>query len=513
MNKQPLMLMILDGWGYREPCSDNSVTLANPQNFYRLKNEYPFTLLKCSGKDVGLPEGQMGNSEVGHLNIGSGRIVFQEITRINNAIEDGSFFTNPEFARAVEYVRKSNGALHLMGLLSDGGVHSHIDHLYALLQLAKMHGVDNVYIHVFLDGRDVGPKTGAGYIGQLQKKLEEIGVGNIATIGGRFYGMDRDNRWERVEKAYNAMVLGEGIKAPNAFAAIESSYELRVTDEFVEPAVIIDENSRPVGQVRDGDSLIFFNFRADRARQITKAFVEASFRNFTRKVWPQIFFVCMTQYDITIKAPVAFPPQDLRNTLGEILAREGMRQLRIAETEKYAHVTFFFNGGIEEPYPGEDRILIPSPKVETYNLKPEMSAPEVTARVIQELERDFYDVIVINYANPDMVGHTGVLEAAVQAVKAVDNCLIQVVDKVLEKKGIVLITADHGNCEMMLCPETGNPFTSHTTNMVPFILVADRYRGYKLRSGCSLRDIAPTMLVLLGLDIPEEMTGKPIIEL
>jgi len=511
MVKNPLVLMILDGWGIRPACEDNAVTLADPQNFYHLKANYPHTLLKCSGKDVGLPEGQMGNSEVGHLNIGSGRIVYQEITRISNAVEDESFFFNQEFIKAIEYAKNNGGALHLMGLVSDGGVHSHLDHLYALLHLMKLSNMKRVYIHAFLDGRDVGPKSAIEYINALEQKIETVGIGEIATLGGRFYGMDRDNRWERIEKAYNAMVLGEGHKAPNAFAAIQESYESRVTDEFVEPVVIINEDAEPVGLIQDGDSLIFFNFRADRARQITKAFVETELNNFERKVRPEIYYVCMTQYDISIEAPVAFKPQNLNNTLGEVLAREGLRQLRIAETEKYAHVTFFFNGGVERPNAGEDRILIPSPDVETYNLKPEMSAQEVTARTLEELDRDFYDVIIMNYANPDMVGHTGVLNAAVKAVKTVDECMIQVVNRVLEKDGTVIITADHGNCEMMVCPETGNPYTAHTTNRVPFILVSNNYIDRHLRSGTSLRDIAPTMLALLGIEIPEEMTGKPLV--
>jgi len=504
--------MILDGWGNRTPCEDNAVTLACPQNFYYCKANYPCTLLKCSGKDVGLPEGQMGNSEVGHLNIGSGRIVYQEITRISSAVEDESFFYNEQFIKAIEYAKKSAGSLHLMGLISDGGVHSHLDHLYALLHLARLHNLKRVYIHAFLDGRDVGPKSAAEYINTLEQKLETIGLGKIATIGGRFYGMDRDNHWERIERAYNAMVLGEGNKAPNAFAAIQDSYEARTTDEFVEPTVIINENAEPIGSIQDGDSLIFFNFRADRARQIIRAFTEKEFSAFKREVRPEVYYVCMTQYDINLQVPVAFLPQNLNNTLGEVLGQKGLKQLRIAETEKYAHVTFFFNGGVEKPNPGEDRILIPSPEVETYNLKPEMSARELTMRTLEELDRDYYDVIIMNYANPDMVGHTGVLKAAVKAVQTVDECLKKVVDRVLEKEGTVIITADHGNCECMVCPETGNPFTAHTTNKVPFILISNKFRNRKLREDVSLRDIAPTILALLGIDIPEEMTGKPMLE-
>ncbi|SHG76269.1 phosphoglycerate mutase [Thermosyntropha lipolytica DSM 11003] len=511
MRKKPMMLVILDGWGYREEEEANAVYLARPENFNSCWEKYPHTLLRCSGLDVGLPAGQMGNSEVGHLNIGAGRIVYQEITRITRAIEDETFFTNPQFLKAAEYARTNGGALHLLGLLSDGGVHSHIDHLFALLRFAKMQGLDKVYIHAFLDGRDVGPKTAEEYIDKLVKKMQVMGVGQIATIGGRFYGMDRDKRWERVEKAYRAMVMGEGLKAPNPYAALQASYEKRVTDEFVEPTVITDEKGEPVGLVKDGDSIIFFNFRADRARQITRAFVDQDFSGFKREKHPRVYFVCMTQYDITIDAPVAFPPQDLSNTLGEVLAKEGLRQLRIAETEKYAHVTFFFNGGVEEPNPGEDRILIPSPQVETYNLKPEMSAYEVTQRVLEEIDKDVYDVIILNYANPDMVGHTGVLEAAVKAVKAVDECLGRVIEKVREKGGSLIITADHGNCEVMVCPVTGQPFTAHTCEKVPFILVDDDYIGYNLQEEGALRDIAPTMLHLLGIEIPQEMTGKPLL--
>jgi len=503
--------MILDGWGLRDTDQGNAITLADPRNFYRLWDEYPSTCLKCSGLDVGLPRGLMGNSEVGHLNMGSGRIVFQEITRISSAIEDGSFYKNRELNAAMDYAQKNKGAVHLMGLLSDGGVHSHMEHIYALLQLCQDRGMKNVYVHAFLDGRDVNPKSAAQYVTALEKKMNELGVGKIASLSGRYYAMDRDNHWERIEKAYDALVLGEGVKAPNAYAAIENSYEARVNDEFVEPVVIVDDKGDPVATIKDGDGLIFFNFRADRARQITRAFVEPVMDKFERRLRPRIYYVCMTQYDATIDAPVAFLPQNLDNTLGEVLGEHHLHQLRIAETEKYAHVTFFFNGGVEEPNPGEDRILVPSPNVATYNLQPEMSAPEVTARVLKAIERDYYEVIIINFANPDMVGHTGVLEAAVQAVKTVDECMAQIVDAVLTRGGCVLITADHGNCEMMICQETGGPHTAHTTDQVPFILAGDRFKGQSLRADASLRDIAPTMLALLGIPIPEEMTGKPLI--
>jgi 2,3-bisphosphoglycerate-independent phosphoglycerate mutase len=513
MTIKPVVLMILDGWGLRDMDQGNAITLADPRNFYRLWNEYPSTCLKCSGLDVGLPQGLMGNSEVGHLNLGSGRIVFQEITRISSAIDDGSFFENKEFNAAVDHALQHQGAVHLMGLVSDGGVHSHMEHIYALLKLCRDRGVTNVFVHAFLDGRDVAPKSAAQFIMALEKKMQELGVGKVASLAGRYYAMDRDNHWDRIEQAYNALVLGEGAKAPNPYAAIENAYEARVTDEFVEPVVIVDEQGNPVATIKDGDGLIFFNFRADRARQITRAFVDPLMDKFQRRVRPQVYYVCMTQYDATIDAPVAFLPQNLDNTLGEVLAEHDLRQLRIAETEKYAHVTFFFNGGVEEPNPGEDRILVPSPNVATYNLKPEMSAPEITARVLEAIASDLYEVIILNFANPDMVGHTGMLDAAIQAVKTVDECMAQVVDAVLARQGCVLLTADHGNCEMMVCQDTGSPHTAHTTDQVPFILIGDQFKGQSLRKDASLRDVAPTMLALLGIPIPEEMTGRSLIDL
>ena len=389
-------------------------------------------------------------------------------------------------------------------------MHSDLAHVYALLDLCKIQNISQVYVHAFLDGRDVAPQSAMDYINQLENKMREIGVGRVATLGGRYYGMDRDNRWDRIEKAYHAMVLGEGLKAATPQAAIQSSYEARITDEFMEPVVIIDESSRPVGNIKDGDSAIFFNFRADRARQISHTLTDPVMDKFKRRAWPDIHYVCMTQYDLHLLAPVAFPPQNLDNTLGEVLADAGLKQLRIAETEKYAHVTFFFNGGVEEANPGEDRMLIPSPKVATYNLRPEMSAVEISDRVLAEIDKDYYDVIIMNYANPDMVGHTGILEAAVQAVKTVDQCLIRVVEKVREKNGTVLLTADHGNCEKMQDAENGCPFTAHTTEKVPFILVDNRYQGRQLKEG-SLRDLAPTMLGLMGLAIPSEMTGQSLL--
>ena len=510
MAKAPVVLMILDGWGDREDCADNAIYLAKPGNFNRLKADYPNTLLKCSGNEVGLPRGQMGNSEVGHLNIGAGRIVFQEITRISKAIEDRSFFANQEFLKALEFAQQHNGAVHLMGLVSDGGVHSEMTHLFALLELCKEQQIKSVFIHAFLDGRDVAPQSAMDYISRLETRMSQLNIGRIASLGGRFYGMDRDNRWDRIEKAYHSIVLGLGPQAASAQAAIERSYEGRVNDEFMEPVVIVDEKGQAIGKITDGDSVIFFNYRADRARQISHSLLDKEMDKFERPYVPAIHYVCMTQYDVNLMAPVAFPPQNLDNTLGEVLSAAGLTQLRIAETEKYAHVTFFFNGGVEAANPGEERILISSPKVATYNLQPEMSAVQVTQQVLQEIDRDKYDVIIMNYANPDMVGHTGILEAAVKAVQAVDQCLIQVVNKVQEKNGAIIITADHGNCEMMVDPDKGCPFTAHTTDKVPFILVDDKYRGKQLREG-SLRDVAPTMLGLLGLPAPPEMSGSTLL--
>lgn len=511
MSNKPMLLMVLDGWGTGSHCDGNAITNANPRNFYRFREEYAATELKCSGKDVGLPAGQMGNSEVGHLNMGAGRIVYQEISRISNAIEDGSFFENPVLRAAVQSARDKQAAVHLMGLLSDGGVHSHMEHILALLDLCRREEAERVYVHAFLDGRDVGPKTAPQYLQQLDEYMKSIGLGRFATISGRFYAMDRDNRWDRVEKAYSALVCGEGNPAPNWAAAMESSYEARITDEFVEPVVIVDSQGEPIATVNDNDSIIFFNFRADRAREITRAFVDEDFSHFERQRRPRVNYVMMTQYDVTIDAPIAFEPQNLKQTLGEVLAQNGLRQLRIAETEKYAHVTFFFNGGVEKPNVNEERILVPSPTVKTYNMKPEMSAVEVTDRVVAAIDQDCYDVIIMNYANPDMVGHTGILDAAIEAVRVVDQCLARVTERVLAHDGVVLMTADHGNCETMQCPITGGPFTAHTNNKVPFILISDRLKEARLREGGALCDIAPTMLELLNIDIPREMTGRSLI--
>jgi 2,3-bisphosphoglycerate-independent phosphoglycerate mutase len=513
MAKQPMVLIILDGWGSREASPDNAITQAHPVHFWDLQDRYPHTLLECAGNSVGLPRGQMGNSEVGHLNIGAGRVVYQEITRIDHAIEDGSFYRNPAFLEALNLIRQNGGKVHLMGLLSDGGVHSELSHLYALLQLCRDNQVDKVFVHGFLDGRDVPPQSALDYINELEMKMRAIGIGQIATLGGRFYGMDRDNHWERIEKAYNAMVMGEGPSIATAAAAITASYAAGITDEFMEPAVLVDAVGQARAKIEDGDSIIFFNFRADRARQISRALVDREMPRFQRRARPATHFVCMTQYDVDLPAAVAFAPQNLNNTLGEVLAQSGLKQLRIAETEKYAHLTFFFNGGVEEPNQGEERILIPSPRVATYDLQPAMSAREITARILAEIDRDYYDVIFVNYANADMVGHTGILAAAIEAIHVLDECLAQVVERVLQKEGVTMITADHGNAEKMVDTVTGAPFTAHTTDKVPFILAAEAYRGQTLREHGSLQDIAPTLLKLMGIEIPPEMTGTPLTQI
>lgn len=509
MPKQPLALIILDGWGLRSEKRGNAVAQANTPTLAHLLLEYPHTSLAASGEVVGLPHGQMGNSEVGHLNIGAGRIVYQELTRISRAIRDKSFFANPVLKGAMAKARTADGALHLMGLLSDGGVHSHIEHLYALLELAKTEGLKNVFIHCFLDGRDVPPSNALEYIVPLEQKCRSLGIGQIATVMGRYYAMDRDRRWERVEKAYKAMVYSDGQKVGQAEDAVKQAYERGETDEFVQPTVVTGADGSAAA-VRDGDTIIFFNFRPDRAREITRSLVDEDFDGFDRGAQrPHVQFVCMTQYDKTIPAPVAFAPQSFTNTLGEVLAQNQLTQLRIAETEKYAHVTFFFNGGVETPNPGEERILIPSPKVATYDLKPEMSAPEVADKLVTQLAEDKFDVIICNFANPDMVGHTGNMEAAVAAMEAVDKCLSEVVPELLKRGGTAIITADHGNAEYMK-DDGGNPVTAHTTDPVPFILVGEKFKQAKLHEG-TLADIAPTMLQILGLTQPAEMTGKSLL--
>lgn len=509
MAKKPVMLMILDGFGIAPKSEGNAVEVAKKPNFDKLIAKYPHTQLQASGLEVGLPEGQMGNSEVGHLNIGAGRVVYQELTRITKEIKEGTFFTNESLNLAVDNAKKNNSALHLMGLLSDGGVHSHIDHLKGLLDLAKKAGLTKVFVHCFMDGRDVAPGSGKDFITQLETYMAEIGVGKIATVNGRYYAMDRDNRWERVELAYNAMVLGTGETATSAIECMEKSYHDNKSDEFILPCVI-EEDGRPVASIKTGDSVIFFNFRPDRAREITRAINDKTFEGFKRETL-NLTFVTMTQYDKTLEGVnVAYTPNSFENTLGEYVASKGLNQLRIAETEKYAHVTFFFNGGVEKENENEDRALIASPKVATYDLKPEMSAFEVTDELIERLNSDKYDMIILNFANPDMVGHTGVIEAAVKAIETVDTCLGKVVDKVLEKDGSVFITADHGNAEMMIDFSTGNPFTAHTTEPVPFVWVSNHTEGKSLESG-KLADIAPTMLVEMGLEVPSEMTGKNLI--
>lgn len=509
MSKKPVMLMILDGFGIAEKSEGNAVALANKPNFDRLVKEYPNTQLQASGMAVGLPEGQMGNSEVGHLNIGAGRIVYQELTRITKAIEDGDFFENEALMKAMKNAKENNASLHLMGLLSDGGVHSHIEHLKGLLEFAKKEGLQKVYVHAFMDGRDVPPSSGKDFIIKAEEMMKEVGVGQIATVSGRYYAMDRDNRWERVQLAYNAIVLGEGEKASSAVEVIDNSYHDEKTDEFVLPCVI-EEDGHPTATIKNGDSVVFFNFRPDRARELTRAINDKEFAGFNRETL-DLTFVTMTQYDKTLeRVNIAFKPQTLVNTLGEYVSSKGLEQLRIAETEKYAHVTFFFNGGVEKENPGEERKVIPSPKVATYDLKPEMSAYEVTDELLNRLDQDKYDMIILNFANPDMVGHTGVVQAAVKAIEAVDECLGKIVDKVLEKDGTVFITADHGNAETEIDFSTGNPFTAHTTNPVPFVWVSNNINGRTLKSG-KLADIAPTMLNVMNLEVPEEMTGECLI--
>lgn len=505
---KPVLLCILDGFALRDEIEGNAVAQARKPNFDRYWKSYPHTTLKASGNAVGLPDGQMGNSEVGHLNIGAGRIVYQDLTRITKSIQDGAFFENEVFLGAIEHVKKHGSQLHLCGLLSDGGVHSHIDHLFALLELASRKQVTDVFVHAFLDGRDVAPDSGIKYIEQLQQKIAEIGVGKIATVQGRYYAMDRDKRWDRTEKAYRAMVYGEGTTYSKPQQAITDSYNQGVYDEFVLPVVIVDAENKPVGQVKDNDAIIFFNFRPDRAIQLSMAFTNEEFREFDRGRRPQnLYYVCLTHYSESVKGHIAYQSVNLENTFGEVVAQNQLQQLRIAETEKYPHVTFFFNGGREEPFPGEERILIHSPKVATYDLKPEMSAYEVTDALLEELEKEKYDVVILNFANPDMVGHSGKLEPTIRAVEAVDECLGKVVDCVLKKGGVAVITADHGNADMVI-DEKGNPHTAHTTFPVPFIVTDP---SVTLRDGGILADISPTLCHLLKIEQPKEMTGKSLI--
>ncbi|HEY6010512.1 MAG TPA: 2,3-bisphosphoglycerate-independent phosphoglycerate mutase [Nitrospirota bacterium] len=511
MSDKQVLLIVLDGWGINLSREGNAVALAKTPTYTRIVNESPHTELSASGEAVGLPEGQMGNSEVGHLNLGAGRVVYQDSTRISKAIRDGEFFQNPVLIAAMDSVLRTGGNLHLMGLLSDGGVHSRLDHLFAMLDLAKARGVANVFFHAFLDGRDTPPSSALQYIKQLEDHMAGIGVGRIATVSGRYYAMDRDKRWDRIQKAYDALVLGDGIRKYSATDAVQESYAHDRTDEFMMPTVLFDRASNaPLAPILDRDAVIFCNFRSDRAREITRALTDPGFDGFKRPVVPKLSsFVCLTTYDESFNLPVAFSPARLTNILGEVLSTRGIRQLRIAETEKYAHVTFFFNGGEEPPFPLEDRILVPSPRdVATYDKKPEMSAREITSKLVENIQSRQYGFILVNYANPDMVGHTGIMEAAVKAVEVLDECLERVVSAAREAGMDVLITADHGNIEMMADASTGQPHTAHTTDPVPFIAVNKKVT---LRDGGMLADVAPTVLALMEIPVPPEMTGKSLI--
>ncbi len=526
MRQKPVVLMVLDGYGLTDHTEGNAVYMAKTPVMDKLKETCPFVQGKASGMAVGLPEGQMGNSEVGHMNIGSGRVIYQDLTLITKYIQDGEFFKNEELLRAINNCKENNSDLHVWGLLSDGGVHSHINHLFAILEMCKKENFDRVYVHPFFDGRDTPPASGKDYLKQLMDEIEKIGVGAVASLSGRYYAMDRDNNWDRVQKTYDSLVTGEGQKANDPLQAMQDSYDNGVTDEFIVPTVIVKEDGSPVSLVKENDSVIFFNFRPDRARQITKAFCftdediakqpgeadsSKSMKSLKRPGYIPTTFVCFKDYDETIPNKyVAFKKVEIKNTFGEILAKEGLKQLRTAETEKYAHVTFFFNGGVEDPNPGEDRLLVNSPAVATYDLQPEMSAPEVSKGLNEAIRSGKYDVIVINFANPDMVGHTGVISAAVSAVEAVDQCLGSAVEAVKEMDGVLFICADHGNAEQMINYETGNPHTAHTTNPVPFILY-NYDENYGLREGGALCDIAPTLLEIMGIDQPEDMTGQSLL--
>src|SRR3989475_952440 len=514
---KPIILTVLDGWGYRPQVEGNAIALARKPNYDELVRKFPNTLIHTSGPYVGLPEGQMGNSEVGHLNIGAGRIIHMDITRIDHAISTGAFFKNELLLKAMQRGRERQ--LHLLGLVSDGGVHSHIEHLFALLRMARENKVERVFVHCFMDGRDTPPNSGIDYLRQLQQKMREYGVGRIATVMGRYYAMDRDNRWERIERAYRAMVHGEAeYKSSDAIEALRRSYEQGVTDEFVVPIVITESSPSgaaaglPVGQIRDDDAVIFFNFRADRARQTTRALAEPGFDKFTDPKRPKnLFFVAMTQYDKTFTwLPYVFGPEKVEHILAHVFAEMNLKNLRLAETEKYAHVTYFFNGGVEKPFPGEERILVPSPKVATYDLKPEMSASGIADTVVKAVEDGTFDVIIVNFANADMVGHSGKIEPTVKAVETVDACLGRIESVVRSKGGAMLITADHGNAEMLIDPQTGGPHTAHTTNPVPFIMVAENRKQFSLKPNCSLQDISPTVLGMLGVSQPKEMTGHDL---
>ncbi len=527
---KPLVLVILDGWGYAPPSKANAISLARKPTYDKFLAEYPSTLIHTSGRYVGLPTGQMGNSEVGHLNIGAGRVVYMDITRIDLMIENAEFFSNPVLLAAMKHARGGGRRLHLCGLLSDGGVHSMNTHLYALLRMAKQNGVERVFMHCFMDGRDTLPTSGAGYIEQLQQKMRETGVGRIATVEGRYYAMDRDKRWERIAKAFNAMVKssGEGGRCADPVQGMKDSYNKGVTDEFVMPFVVTDDRGEPLAAIRDDDAVINFNFRADRARQITRALTRESGLTsdggrglpdaaaldaaIPRDQVPRnLHYVCMTQYDQAFTLPYVVPPEKLENILANVMAQLNMRNLRVAETEKYAHVTYFFNGGVEQPFPGEERVLIQSPKVATYDLKPEMSAFGVAEAVTKAIEKGAFDVIVVNFANADMVGHSGKIEPTVKAIETVDSCLDELFKAVRAREGAMIVTADHGNAEMMIDPETGGPHTAHTTNPVPFIVITGQGKKFNLRQGGALQDISPTVLALLGIAQPKEMTGKNLI--
>ncbi len=510
MNKKPKVLLILDGYGLSDEINGNAIYAAKTPVMDKLMKEYPFVKGNASGLAVGLPEGQMGNSEVGHLNMGAGRIVFQELTRISKEIKDGDFFENKGLLKAIDNAKVHGSALHLWGLLSNGGVHSHTEHVFGLLELAKRHGLSKVFVHCFLDGRDTPPSSGKDFVQELQDKMDELGVGRIASVSGRYYAMDRDNRWTRVEKAYQVLANGIGVTATNAVEAVEHSYQQLIYDEFMLPTVIM-ENGKPVATVEDGDSVIFFNFRPDRARELTRTFCMDEFTGFERGPRKRTTYVCFTDYDTTIpNKEVAFEKMELTNLFGEFLAKQGLSQARIAETEKYAHVTFFFNGGKELPYPLEDRILVNSPKVATYDMQPKMSLEEVCVNLIKAIQSGAYDVIICNFANPDMVGHTGIFEACVEAIEAIDQCVGNAVQAIHQVGGTMFICADHGNAEQLIDPVTGGVFTAHTTNPVPFILV-DGPKGTSLREGGCLADIAPTFIELLGLEQPKEMTGKSLL--
>ena len=504
--QQPVVLMILDGWGISEQTEGNAIAQSHTPNMDRLLEQFGHSKLLCSGEAVGLPDGQQGNSEVGHLNLGAGRVVYQELTRINKAVREHTLRDNAAFQQVMDACAAQQKPLHLMGLVSPGGVHSHSDHLYGLLELAKEKQLAEVYVHCFLDGRDVGPSTGLGFVQELEEKLAQLGVGKIATVSGRYYAMDRDNRWERVEKAYQAMTQGVGVMADSAVSAVEQSYAKGETDEFVLPTVVL-QDGKPTAVIGAGDGVIFFNFRGDRAREITKAFVNKDFDGFARE-YLGVSYVAMTQYEEGLDVIVAFPPQDLQHTLGQVLAENNVKQFRVAETEKYAHVTFFFNGGVEDPNPLEDRLLVPSPKVATYDLQPEMSAIAVKDHLIQAIQGGEYPFILVNFANTDMVGHTGIPEAAQKAVEIVDFCVGQVAESVQNAGGVLLITADHGNAEQMIDPVKGTPHTAHTANPVPFVVVSEQ--AYQVADG-SLQDVAPTVLKLLNIEKPNDMTGTSLI--